>query len=227
MRASSTLSFVLSSTIAMSCATRYLPPPAAPERVAPQAVAEAPPAHEGEGTVTLDVAGERARVERVTSRTQYVNPGAGMTFGRRGSALTPTMQYTLQPLCETPCAVNLPLGPNELLFSSLDPSSSRSSAAFVQVSPRPSVVRHALGSQTSHVGGIIGAILMGGFGAAGVMAGGALLLVDQSSERHTDGLGTAGAITLGVGAALAAGAVALGLLSRPEEQPGATTQWSP
>lgn len=210
-----------------ACATRYLPPPAAPARVAPQGVLAAPPAHEGEGTVTFDSEGERARVERVTSRAQFVNLAAGMSLGRRSSNLTPTTQYTLAPLCETPCAVNLPLGSSEVLFSSLDPSSNRSSTAFVQVTSQPTVVRHTMGMQSTSVWGVVGSILLGGFSAAALMTGGALLLVSDSSNPRTSGLDTAGYITLGIGGALAAGAVALGLSSRPEQQPGATTQWAP
>lgn len=210
-----------------ACATRYLPPPAAPARVAPQGVMAAPPLHEGEGTVTFDSEGERARVERVTSRAQFVNLSAGLSLGRRSSNMVPTTQYTLAPLCETPCAVNLPLGSSEVLFSSLDPSSNRSSTAFVQVSSQPTVVRHAMGMQSTSVWGLVGSILMGGFSGAALLTGGALLLLSDSRDARSSGLDTAGLITVGVGAALAAGAVALGLASRPEQQPGATTQWAP
>jgi len=38
---------------------------------------------------------------------------------------------------------------------------------------------------------------------------------------------TAGWLTLGIGAALGAGAVALGLASRPTVRPGSTVQWVP
>jgi hypothetical protein len=209
-----------------ACSTRYLPPPAIPERVAPRADYPAPPLRQGEGQVTFDVVGERARVERITSRIQNVNLSAGMTLGRRGvNTLSPTTQYTLAPLCETPCTVNLPLGPHEILFSSTDPSSSRASTVFVQSETTPTIVRHALGVQTTDLGGLIGSIVMGGFSLGALLTGGALLLVHAPSNPSTDGFDTAGFITLGVGAALATGAVLLGLSSRPTQQPGATVQW--
>ncbi len=210
-----------------ACSTRYLPPPAIPERIAPRMVPPAPPPREGEGQVTFDVVGERARVERITSRVQNVNLSAGMTLGRRGvNTLTPTTQYTLAPVCETPCTVNLPLGPHEVLFSSVDPSSSRASSVFVQSEATPTIVRHTMGVQTTDVGGLIGSIIMGSFSLASLLVGGALVLAHDTNNPSTDGFDTAGYITLGVGAALATGSVLLGLSSRPTQQPGATVQWA-
>jgi hypothetical protein len=111
--------------------------------------------------VTFDSVGERARVERITSRSQYVNLSAGMTLGRRGmTTFTPTTQYNLAPLCETPCTVNLPLGAHEVLFSAVAPSSNRVSSVFVQSEATPTIVWHAMGMQSSNLGGLVGAILM-------------------------------------------------------------------
>jgi hypothetical protein len=210
-----------------ACSTRYLPPPAIPERVAPRSLHPVPPPREGEGQVTFDTVGERARVERISSRVQNVNLSAGMTWGRRGAnTLTPTTQYTLAPVCEAPCTVNLPLGPHEVLFTSVDPSSSRASSVFVQSETTPTIVRHTMGVQTSDLGGLIGSIIMGSFSLVSLMVGGALVLVHDSNNPSTEGFNTAGFITLGVSAALATGSVLLGLSSRPTQQPGATVQWA-
>lgn len=211
-----------------SCATRYLPPPATPERVVPRVGYAAPTPREGEGQVTFDAVGERARVERVTSRTQNVNLSAGLTLGRRGTnTLTPTVQYSLAPLCETPCTVNLPLGTHEVMFSAADPSSGRASTVFVQSEPAPTIVRHAMGTQSTNLGGLIGAILLGTFSVTAVLVGGVLALLHDPDDPRTEGLDTAGFVTLGVGVALGVGAVSLGLTSRPVYQPGSTVQWSP
>lgn len=227
-RALRVVSSVLCAVTLQACATRYLPAPETPARVVPQ-VGYAPPApREGEGQVTFDSVGERARVERVTSRTQNVNLSAGLTLGRRGTnTLTPTVQYSLAPLCETPCTANLPLGAHEVMFSAVDPSSSRASTVFVQSEPTPTIVRHAMGMQTSNVGGLIGTILLASFAVSAVIVGGTLALLHDPDDARTDGLDTAGFVTMGVGVALGVGAVSLGLASRPEYQPGSTVQWSP
>lgn len=211
-----------------ACATRYLPPPETPARVVPRVGYSAPAPREGEGQVTFDAVGERARVERVTSRTQNVNLSAGLTLGRRGTnTFTPTVQYSLAPLCETPCTVNLPLGTHEVMFSAADPSSSHASTVFVQSEPMPTVVRHAMGVQTSNVGGLIGTILLASFAVSAAIVGGMLVLLHDPDDPRSEGLDTAGFVTLGVGVALGVGAVSLGLASRSVYQPGSTVQWAP
>jgi hypothetical protein len=131
----------------------------------------------------------------------------------------------VRPLCQTPCAVNLPRGQHELLFSNLDLSTGRTSVTSVRVGERPTVARHTLGRQTNSVGGLIGALLLGGLGLSGAALGG-MLMAFGTDESGAD-LRPAGGVVLGVGVAMGIGAWVLGEVSRPTMQPGATTQWTP
>ncbi len=208
----------------LGCTVRHVAPPAAPPpRGAMLAPPRAPTAEEG--TLTVD-ADRRARVERVAER-QQVDPNANIVGvgGRQWNNAPLLGQLTLRPLCHTPCAINLPRGDHELLFSDVDPSTGRSSVAFVRVGERPSMLRHALGRQTNDVGGIIGAVILGGLGVS-AMALGAALLGFGTGEDGTD-LRPFGGVTLGIGGALTISSVIVGLISRPTLQPGATTQWTP
>jgi hypothetical protein len=210
------------------CATRFLPPPQDPARVAPRVVTAPPPLREGEGQVTLSTTSGRARVELITARTQVEPYQWGNGFTPRGyNGYAPQTQYTLRPLCLTPCAVNLPLGTHELLFTDVNMGSGRTSTAFVDVGATSSIVRHTMGRQTSSVGGLVGSIVMGGLGVALALAGGMLIGFQDASDPSRAGLAVAGGVTLGIGAGLGVGATILGFASRPTLQPGASTQWTP
>lgn len=210
----------------MGCLPRFAPPPRAPERQA--VVAEPPRAPTAdEGTVAIDVTDGRARVELVTGRTQP-DPNNTLVmsgYGRGWQVGVQQPNLTLRGLCLTPCAVNLPRGDHELHFEDLDPSSQRVSTAMVRVGERPSMLRHTLGAQRSDPGGMIGGLLLGGFGIV-LMGAGAMLLGFGVSDDGTD-LRVGGGVTLGVGAALTLVGTVLGVRARPEIQPGATTQWTP
>lgn len=210
-----------------ACGTRYLPPPRAPERVAPAAVAEAPPLREGEGQVTLDVADGPSRAELVTERTQVVAGSVGWSTRSRYPAMPMGTQLTTRPLCVTPCAVNLPLGQHEISFTSMDDPARRTGTGFINVTPHPSVVRHALGFQDTHLGGIIGSALTGAFSVSALLTGTVLVAINDDSRSETSGLMAPGIAVLGVGAALLATSIILGVHSRPESQNGSTVQWTP
>ncbi len=219
---------LLCAWLAGGCSTRFLPPPAVPARVASRIEVPAPPLREGEGQVTLDATTGPARVELITERTQVVPYATGMSIGPRGyNAYAPATQYRLRPLCLAPCAVNLPLGTHELFFSAEDVSSGQASTAFVNVTATPSILRHAMGRQTSSVGGIVGTVILGGLGVATSLAGGLLMGFQDSSRPDREDFALAGGITLGVGVALGVGAVVLGFASRPVVQPGSSVQWVP
>jgi hypothetical protein len=207
-----------------SCTVRYVRPPAAPPR---SGTALDPPRLPtgDEGTVTLN-ADTPSRVEVVTQRMQ-VDPSQN-PWGAQQQGWSPgplSGQLSVRPLCETPCAINLPRGHHELLFSDLDLSTGRTSIARVRVGERPTIAVHALGRQTNSIGGIIGAILLGGFGLSAAALGG-MLMAFGTDESGND-LRPAGGAVLGVGVAMGIGAWVLGELSRPTMQPGATTQWNP
>ena len=210
-----------------ACGVHYLAPTELPERAPPPPVAAPRPAGPGEGQVTLDVLGAPARVDRVVARNQV--DGSAWPQGSAGTGrgyYGPSVQTV--PLCIAPCAVTLPVGDHELLFSALDPSSDRSSTAFVHVGPEPVLVRHSLGTRRDHVGRILAAALLGGLGAGTLMAGTVLLGVNSSQSTNpalranrTD-LGPAGWTLLGTGAIAAVAAIWLGLESGSEVQPGST-----
>lgn len=210
-----------------ACSTRYLPPPQAPARVVPTVEGEVIAPRDGEGLVTLDAEGGAARAELITQRTEPVGPFRTGVFQPRGAAYTGAT-VTTRPLCVTPCTVALPFGQHEVLFSSMEGGSNRSSAAFINVGREPRVARHAMGFQDWHLGGVVQSIVYGALGVSAVLTGAMLMAFSGvDSSGHDNDLMVPGAITLGVGGALTIGAMVLGLQSRPENQPGATTQWAP
>lgn len=221
-------SILLCASLSLGCATRYLPPPAAPSRVVPLVESRPPPPREGEGRVTLDTPDGPARAELITQRTQIAGARGGAFVGHHGhAAYVPSTQYTLRPLCETPCAVNLPLGTHEILFTSVNPSSDRSSTTYLNVGVAPSIVRHAIGRQVSSVGALVGGIVMTSVGVVLSLVGGVLLAAPDNRDSRVVDTSVAGWASLGVGLGLAASGVVLGQLGRPVEQPGATTHWTP
>ncbi|TAK32678.1 MAG: hypothetical protein EPO40_01870 [Myxococcaceae bacterium] len=223
-----TFSILLFASLSMGCATRYLPPPRQPARVAPRVENEPVALREGEGRVTLDTPDGPASAELITQRTQIAGAQGGTYVGHHGhAAFVPSTQYTLRPLCQTPCAVNLPVGAHQILFTSVDPSSGRSSAAYVNVGATPSIARHAMGRQSTSVGALVGGILMAGLGAALSLVGGVVLALPDSASPRTAGSDIAGWTTLGIGLGLGVGGIVLGLAGRPTDQPGSTTQWVP
>lgn len=219
-----TYAFALVVLCATACTVRHLAPPSAPPQHGASRSPPRPPSGE-EGSVTFE-ADRRSRVELITGRLQVDPSTDAWGLGARQWNTSPLVgQLTLRPLCQTPCAVNLPRGDHEVLFSDLDPSTGRSSVAPVRVVDRPTVLRHTLGRQTNDVGGVIGAVILGGLGACAMALGG-MLLGFGTGEDGTD-LRPFGGVTLGVGAALGVSSVIVGLISRPTLQPGATTQWTP
>lgn len=207
-----------------ACSPRGLPPPAVPPHSIPTVVIELPPPGAGEGRVVLDTTEGPARADEVVQRSENTVIAQGVVSHRGTHFVAP--QRLTRPLCLLPCAVNLSLGHHEVLFSLLD-DPSRNSAGFISVGASPSVARHAIGRSTTSVGGVIGALVMGVFGFAGLVTGPALLGLGDDEARGRTGFVTAGWVTLGIGVALGAGAVALGLMSRPTVQPGRTIQWTP
>ena len=210
-----------------ACGTRYLPPPRAPQRVAPAVGTEVPPVREGEGQITLDVEGGPARADLVTGRTQILTSAQG--WGGRGRYTTPQLatQLATRPLCVTPCTVNLPLGPHEIAFAPVDEGSDRGGTGYVNVGSRPSVVRHAMGFNETHVGGLIGAIMLVALGTSAVVSGAVLEAFEGSAREHGSDFAVAGGVTLGIGAAMVGLGSFLGWRYRPTYQPGSTTQWTP
>jgi hypothetical protein len=139
------------------------------------------------------------------------------TAGGRTAMVFSTM--TRRVCVQTPCAANLPYGQHELIFQSPeDPS--RVSSAAVTVGEKPSVVRHALGTQKSNSpAALVFGVLSMTFGVTGVITGGVLAGVLENKEP--------GYIILGSGVGLTALGALLFYAGRFVRQEGTTIQWVP
>jgi len=215
---------------ATGCSTATLPPPAAPARVEP-AIEEPPKdaAVSPNGRVVLDTEGESATVSRVTQSANVYGPAA--QYKTYPPASSPLVRQE-ELLCVTPCAVDLRQGAHQFVFKSQkDPV--RVSTADVVVTSQPIFVRHALGREARMSSGYVtgAGLLIGGIGASligGGLAGIAAIMPERDSNGSTtssEGLLTAGLVTLGIGVVTGTiGGLIMGF-NRPAEQPGATTQW--
>lgn len=190
--------------------------------------ADLPPPVAGNGQVTLDVVGGPARVEEVTARnTPAVWPSQSrsrMNFG--------TSAETLRPVCVTPCVVQLTVGPHEMRFSALD-DDERTSTDFVRVGTHPVMFRHVMGRRENNIGLRISGIFGVAMGIAALTVGGALFGIGEAATNRDgtpsdsrDSIQRAGAGTLIGGGLLTALSAVVLALSRPVEQPGASTQWT-
>jgi hypothetical protein len=211
-------------TVLLGCAmatgcTRNLPPPALPERVIPQVPAEIGPPAQNEGRVVIDTVGGPARV--------IENVAAVQTWGYRA--------LVVAPVCNTPCAVNLPLGPHELVFES-PVDSDRTSTGTINVGTRPSIYRHVMAEHHSNMAGRIPGYVGLGVGGAALLASAFWLMVNalegsiastDAERASVDSSNTAALATGGVGlGVLAVGAVLLAIF-RPEHREGVGLQWTP
>lgn len=171
------------------------PPLAAPPAVIPR-VADLPPLAAEQGRLVLDANGEDARIS-----------SDGTTI-----------------CASTPCAVSLPKGPHRLTFFA-NGDASRYGDADVDVTARPTVVRHALGVHHDAPGLRVASIVafavggsLAGLGAAVAAPG----LIDENNRSTWYGaggaLGAAGLVGIAVG-------VSFALASRSHVWPGATRTW--
>jgi len=212
----------------LGCTAHVLPPPPSPApAMHTRPLPERPPT-DNEGTITLDVSAGSAQVELVTPAATTL-----VERVRQAGAGSPTRAHNsqivvAQPLCQTPCTVNLPRGQHMLQFIDVDPSSHRQGSAVVNVGHRPSMVRHTMGraespptSETSEVLTIAGFAL----GVPQVVVGSVFLI----AGRDADGLDLrpAGRILFGTGLFLSVMGVLNYLRGRSVIQTGSTVQWTP
>jgi hypothetical protein len=222
----------LSSAFALvGCMTpSVLPSPPPPPRIEPSLREAEPrePPPSAHGRLVLDAHGEPASVSRATEIRAAAEPE---TFGRFRLTPGPLVKRREEPLCITPCAVDLRQGWHQLVFRSrTDPT--KSSVADVAVTANTTVVRHAIGREPhitkSYTGGLF--LLVAGAGL-GVVGGASLVAAAEPTPRAdgSPGDGTpflvTGLVLLGLGVALGTTGGALMASHHPVEQPGATTQW--
>lgn len=187
------------------------------------------------GRIVVDVQGEPAKVSKVVEVPYgaWTQNGEPSPYGKyRGGFMKKD-----EPLCVTPCVLDMPQGAVELSFQSLkDPD--RYSTADVVVSSQPTVIRHALGRNEPVNWKYFSGFLMSIFGGMLFTTGGALTgvgLATNASNRdaelqHAPGqqpasptsMITAGLVVAGVGLLTTAGGIALLNNNRPVHQDGAT-----
>jgi len=181
------------------CLVRVAPPPT-PDKVLPKLATQPEPPGEDEGQVIVDTTNGPATVTVVI-------------LGMGGStALTKTVCAT------TPCAVNLPIGSFDLVFSGkADPAMASTDA--VQVARAPSILRHTVGRVDSSPGLLWGGMGLATLGGTGMLIYGILATGDLA--------GTSEYIGLGVSTALTAAGVVMMMMGRTKLQPGSSIQWTP
>lgn len=222
------------------CAVHSVAPPS-PQPIAPTIDLPSTTPPDGSGRVIVDVDGDPAKVSRVVESTTYPadaeHPEWKMHNGHvvLGTGTAPIARRE-ELLCVTPCVLDLRQGAHTFVFTSTaDPT--RTSTADVVVTPRPIVVRHALGREkpatpaygAGEMASILGGslVLIGGLTLAGGLV--ATRPEDDPTGKTTGDpkvLVAIGLVTLVVG--LATGSAGLLTMSknRSEHQPGATTQWA-
>lgn len=208
-------SFLPGLLLLSACSTVTLPAPPVPAKEAPRLPEPPNDPPWGYGRVVLDVVGERANAELLTSRTDtmaYVD--AWRAFRHEAKAT---------PLCRTPCTVDLPLGSHELRFVTDDQD--KTGTDFVVAAPKTTVFRHAPGEVFPQKGGQMAGAAMIGVGAPLAVIGGLVVVASQTSDKATDDAKT-GAIIF---TASSVGLFALGALMfvffPPKFRPSSSVQW--
>jgi hypothetical protein len=208
----------------VACDPHELPPAAAPAKELPR-VPDAPltPPPPGSARVLIDANGEPAHVEQVVGIEHGFDP-------HRRRPLWGTTMVT-RTLCHTlPCAVDLPRGEHDLVFTAETPKAGdndRSDVVTVRAVDPVTVVRRSIGHTETPQVGVVGGVIAG----VGVMS--AVLcwvpfvvgaaVTDPGTRGSWDQAGVGMAV--GGGVAILVGA-ALAIIGAPEYTPGATTQWS-
>ena len=202
---------------------REVPPPAAPPRELPKAVANVPPEVEGQGRVVVDVTNGPARVDEVVAQAASATSQGVVAYG----------EITRNVCLTTPCAVNLDYGQHNFRFVSTT-DDQHYSEAVVDAGRGDTIFRHTMGEHTSggavHTVGGVSAVL----GTIGVLTGATLLgtgvLIHSAATSDNpdsgSGLTTVGAVTTGISAAVLAIGIGLMVGSPATNQEGASTQFS-
>lgn len=215
----------LAALTASTGCVRNLPPPPAPAQEMPKTTAEVPPETEGQSRVIVDVTNGPARVEEVIAQASSASSQGVVAYG----------ELTRNVCLQTPCAVNLDYGQHSFRFVSTT-DNEHYSEAVVNANRDDSVFRHTMGEHSNggvvHGLGATAAVL----GVTGALVGGTLLLVGAASSSATSdvdpqsssgsGLKTAGAVTLGISAAVLVLGIGMMIASPATNQDGSSTQFS-
>lgn len=187
-------------------AAKTVPPPAEPLPIPPTSLrTEMPPPSPGKGRLVLDVVNMRATAFEIVEKKDDPNG------------------HVVQPLCETPCAVNLTRGKHKLAFVSPTEQVGRET---IEVFPEPTIARVQLGYTKTHPILWYSGALAACTGVVGVLIG--LVLVGQGDAQDRDpgavrSSHEAGGAVLAASAGLFGAAWALLHLGRTEMQPSSVT----
>jgi hypothetical protein len=170
-----------------ACVIR-MPPPPTPTRRAPSATLPSQPPPAGEGRIVLETLDGPAVAHLVTGRASGVAHGGGQ--------IASSAQVAVRRLCTTPCAVDLPLGEHEVLFS-MD-GTDKAASVVARIEERPQLLLTSMGYERHHRGRAAGGSLLISLAIPTIVTGGVFLAEDE---------GDTGGYVLAAGAA----AMALGI----------------
>ena len=209
------------------------PAPPAPRRVeptSPSLPADPPPA--GQARVVFDAEGEQAKVSRVVASMNF----EGQRKARLDTKTSLAPMRAEEPLCITPCAVDLRHGMHTFVFTSTN-DSLRSSTTEVVLPSNASTtfVRHAIGNEGHVSPGYVGGAVLLLLGSGLTAMGGLTTAVGAFAEPEMQKDGTMsdpqvllvpGLVMLGVGLATGTIGVVMMNRNRPVQQSGSTTTWT-
>jgi hypothetical protein len=215
---------LVAASAVVACEPHELPPAAAPATEVPR-VPDAPstPPPPGSARVLIDANGEPAHVEEVVGIEHAFDPG-------RRRPLWGTTMVT-RTLCHTvPCAVDLPRGEHDLVFTAEAPragDTDRSDVVTVHAVDPVTVVRRTIGYTERPQVGDIGGVMAGVGVMSAVFCWVPFVVGAAANDPGTRGswdqvgvgMAVAGGVAIVVGATLA-------IIGAPRYTPGATTQWS-
>lgn len=198
-----------------ACGTTRLPRATPPERTVPDVdLSTAPP--EGHGRLVIDVVEGPTSVEQVHMEPEPIEGDDGR--------VSYEVRETYEDLCDTtPCVLDLRPG-NIILGFPVIGDEKAVKIDLVHVGQDTSVYRRSLAVYDPRKGGAYKfGIFSASLGASAIIAGLPMVPVGFSDRRY--GLGTAGAVTLGVGAALVALGIHLIKVHSPTFRPGNWTHY--
>jgi hypothetical protein len=196
----SRVSLVAGSLASICACVRHLPPAPQPAPVLPPVAAPATPPPEGHSRLIVDVVDGPAPVMRSFLETSPVDAGGGRT----------KFNFTtrLETACPAaPCVIDLPRGNVVLGFPYLnDPTTFETH--LLHIGSEPAAFRKALSfAAPASTGAKVFGILFTTFGGISAVTGATLLPIGLAKD--SDGMVTAGTITLGAGAIM----LALGIVT--------------
>jgi hypothetical protein len=221
------------STMGCAFGIAHEPPPPVPARVEPK-VPDLPsdPPVTGHARVVLDAEGESARVSRVVA----IKVPGGTTKPRMNGVPPEGPARAEEPLCITPCTVDLRTGMHTFVFASKqDPMRSSTSDIVLPGNGVTTFVRHAIGRERRMAPeyGIGAFLLVAGATVTFVGAFMTALGVTGEPVERADGtrsdpekLILPGSIVFGSGILLTVGGAVMMSSNRPVEQRGTTTTWT-